>query len=157
MILFQMVSQTLFFMSIAIFLFFILLFYLDVDLYLRFLFKLLLEQWSKLPIIRKNTPQWKDISIIELYLCVPFSDVTLDESFSYMTITKTGSRNCLFSSCLNSFLVLSWCSMQMKQNCIIFKTMHKMILVYHQCLNSLNKTDSTLFTFVLASSQQILS
>ena len=92
-------------MSIAIFLFFILLFYLDVDLYLRLPFKLLLEQWSKLPIIGKNTPQWKDISlIIELYLCAPFSDVTLDGSFSYMTIIKTGSRNCLFSSCLNLLL-----------------------------------------------------
>lgn len=65
--------------------------FLDVVLYANCYFCIidqnLLELWSKLPIIGKNKPQWKDISpIVELYLCAAFSNATLDRSFSHMNI-----------------------------------------------------------------------
>ena len=73
--------------------------FLDVVLYVSCHFciidKILLELRSKLPIIGKNKPHLKDISlIVELYLWAPFSNAALDRFFRHMNIIKTGTRNC---------------------------------------------------------------
>ena len=57
----------------------------------------------------KNKLQWEGIPLIaELWLCIPFSNTTLDSFFSYMNKLKTDKRNHLFPSSLNAILQIDF-------------------------------------------------
>ena len=50
----------------------------------------LMKLWSKLLIIGKNNEHWKDIMLlIELCLCNPFSNATLERFFSHLKVVMT--------------------------------------------------------------------
>ena len=48
-----------------------------------------MKLWSKLFIIGKNKEHWKDMLLLELCLCTPFSNATLERFFSHFKVVKT--------------------------------------------------------------------
>ena len=61
--------------------------------------------WGKLAKLGEEKPDWRGILlIIELCLCAPFSNATLERFFSHMNIVKSEERNRLSSKSLNAIL-----------------------------------------------------
>ena len=53
-----------------------------------------IELWRKILILGKSKPNWKGISlIVEICLCAPFLNTSLERFFSHMNIVKTETRN----------------------------------------------------------------
>ena len=67
-----------------------------------------LDLWCKLGEISSTVnTDWKGVMlIIELCLCVPFSDATLERFFSHMKLVKNEKRNRLSQKSLNSALTV---------------------------------------------------
>ena len=54
----------------------------------------LMKLWIKLLLIGKNHEHWKDIMLLlELCLCTPFSNATLERFFSHLKVVKTQLRS----------------------------------------------------------------
>ena len=67
----------------------------------------LINLWGKILILAKNKPNWKGISsIIEICLCAPFSNTSLEWFFRHMNIVKTETRNCLLQKSLHAILAI---------------------------------------------------
>ena len=63
--------------------------------------------WRKILILGKNKPNWKGMSlIVEICLCAPFSNLSLERFFSYMNIVKMETRNRLSQKILNAILAI---------------------------------------------------
>ena len=61
--------------------------------------------WSKICSLGKDRESWYDIMIlIELCLCTPFSNATLERFFSHFKLVKTELRSRLSSESLNSLM-----------------------------------------------------
>ena len=66
-----------------------------------------IDLWGKILILGKNKPSWKGISlIVEICLCAPFSNASLERLFSHMNIVKTETRNRLSQKSLNAILAI---------------------------------------------------
>ena len=66
-----------------------------------------IELWCKLGKMGSTKSQWNGILlIIELCLCAPYSNATLERYFSHMNIIKSDIRNRLSSKSLNSVLAI---------------------------------------------------
>jgi hypothetical protein len=66
-----------------------------------------IDLWGKIIILSKNKPNWKGISlIVEICLCAPFSNASLERFFSHMNIVKTETRNRLSQKSLNAILAI---------------------------------------------------
>ena len=64
-----------------------------------------IKLWSKLLIIGKNNEHWKNIMLLlELCLCTPFSNATLERFFSHLKVVKTQLRSKLSAERLNSIM-----------------------------------------------------
>ena len=64
-----------------------------------------LELWHKIMLLCRQKPEWSSIAlIIEICLCTPCSNATLERFFSQLKIVKTDLRTSLSSSSLNSVL-----------------------------------------------------
>ena len=64
-----------------------------------------MKLWRKLLIIGKNNEHWKDIMLLlELFLCTPFSNATLERFFSHLKVVKTQLRSKLSAESLNSIM-----------------------------------------------------
>ena len=63
------------------------------------------ELWHKVLLQSKDKPEWRGISLlIEICLCTPCSNATLERFFSQLKVVKTEQRTALSSSSLNSLL-----------------------------------------------------
>ena len=61
--------------------------------------------WSKICTLGKDRESWHDIMIlIELCLCTPFSNATLERFFSHLKVVKTELRSRISSESLNSLM-----------------------------------------------------
>ena len=66
-----------------------------------------IDLWGKILILGKNKQKWKGISlIIEICLCAPCSNASLEKFFSHMNIVKTKTRNPLLQISLNAMLAI---------------------------------------------------
>ena len=64
-----------------------------------------MKLWSKLLIIGKNNEHGKDIMLIlELCLCTPFFNATLERFFGHLKVVKTQLRSNLSAESLKSFI-----------------------------------------------------
>ena len=64
-----------------------------------------LDLLSKVYNLGKNKPQWKDVlRVLEICLCAPFSNATLERFFNHLKMLKTPTRSRLNTSSLNSSL-----------------------------------------------------
>ena len=64
-----------------------------------------MKLWSKLLIIGKNNEHWKNtMLLLELCLCTPFSNATLERFFSHLKVMKTQLRSKLLAESLNSIM-----------------------------------------------------
>ena len=64
-----------------------------------------IELWNKVLIQCEDKPEWRGIALlIEICLCTPCSNATLERFFSQLKIVKTEQRTALSSSSLNSIL-----------------------------------------------------
>ena len=64
-----------------------------------------MKLWSKLCMLGKDKESWKDIIfLIELCLCTPFSNATLERFFIHLKVVKTELRSKLSSESLNSIM-----------------------------------------------------
>ena len=61
--------------------------------------------WSKICLGNKEKQSWHDIILlVELCLCTPFSNATLERFFSHLKVVKTEIRSRLSSESLNSVI-----------------------------------------------------
>ena len=64
-----------------------------------------IEFWSKILLLHQENNSWKaTLLLVELCLCAPFSNASLERLFSHMNIVKTTVRNRLSNESLNSTL-----------------------------------------------------
>ena len=64
-----------------------------------------IELWHKVLLASKDREQWLGVSlIIEICLCTPSSDATLERFFGHLKIVKTDQRTRLSVTSLNSVL-----------------------------------------------------
>ena len=63
------------------------------------------ELWHKVLLQYQDNPEWRGIAlVIEICLCTPCSNATLERFFNHLKIVKTDQRTALSSSSLNSVL-----------------------------------------------------
>ena len=63
------------------------------------------ELWHKVLLLCKDKPEWRGIAlVIEICLCSPCSNATLERFFNHLKVVKTDQRTSLSSSSLNSIL-----------------------------------------------------
>ena len=64
-----------------------------------------IEFWSKILALNQDKKQWKvSLLLVEICLCAPFSNASLERLFSHMIIVKSTTRSRLSNRSLNSIL-----------------------------------------------------
>ena len=64
-----------------------------------------IEFWSKILELNQDKKQWKvSLLLVEICLCAPFSNASLERLFSHMNIVKSTTRSRLSNRSLNSIL-----------------------------------------------------
>ena len=64
-----------------------------------------IEFWSKILALNQDKKQWKvSLLLVEICLCAPFSNASLERLFSHMNIVKSTTRSRLSNRSLNSIL-----------------------------------------------------
>ena len=64
-----------------------------------------LEVWSKIFTLQDENLQWRPASlIIEIYLCAPISNASLERLFNQINLVKSTARNCLKNSASTALL-----------------------------------------------------
>ena len=75
-----------------------------------------MKLWSKLLIIGKNNEHGKDIMLIlELCLCTPFFNATLERFFGHLKVVKTQLRSNLSAESLKSFIRIRMKGLSLKE------------------------------------------